>query len=51
MKIVIKRQDIPHRNFMAKELLSNPLYKSKVVVSKKVYNRKKMKQLDKRMEH
>ena len=45
MKIVIKTQDIKHRNFMAKELRSNPLYRSKVVVSKKVYNRKKFKSL------
>ena len=50
MKIIIKRNDITHRNFVAKELRSNPLYRSKIVVSKKVYNRKKIKQMDSKME-
>lgn len=45
MKIVIKMKDVKHRNFIAKELHSNPLYRSKVVVSKKVYNRKKFKSI------
>lgn len=45
MKILLKLKEVKHRNFMAKELRSNPLYRSKVVVSKKVYNRKKFKSL------
>lgn len=47
MKILLKLKEVKHRNFMAKELRSNPLYRSKVVVSKKVYNRKKMKPINK----
>ena len=45
MKILLKLNEVKHRNFVAKELRSNPCYRSKVVVSKKVYNRKKLKQI------
>ena len=44
IKLVIK-QEIKRRDLTALELWSNPLYKQKVIPSKKKYNRNKMKRL------
>nr|DAV17833.1 MAG TPA: hypothetical protein [Caudoviricetes sp.] len=44
IKLVIK-PEIKRRDLTALELWSNPLYKQKVIPSKKKYNRNKMKRL------
>lgn len=44
MKINLKiKNPVKHRNYLAKELWTSGLFKQKVIKSKKVYNRKKMK--------
>lgn len=46
MKITVKlKNTIKHRNFIAKELWTSGLFKQKIVKSKKIYNRKKLKSI------
>lgn len=47
MKKIVFKMSLPkERNKYACELWSNSIYRQKVVKSKKVYNRKKMKKVD-----
>lgn len=43
-KFTIKLENpIKRRDFIAMDLLTNPLYRQKIVKSKKIYDRKKLK--------
>ena len=41
---LVQKNPIKHRNIYARELMLSGLYKQRVIKSKKIYNRKKIKQ-------